>query len=213
MPHAHEVHVYIDESGDAGFKFRHGSSRYFVMAAVIFESVADQMVVNQAIADLRTELGFTKNKEFRFNDDTAKVCEAFCRKVRDYRFTIRALVINKTRIINHALRKSAIHFYQFAMEQLLINSLIGLHGVRVVIDGMSMRDIKCHIRDVLNAERRIVACVEFADSRFDSLVQLADMVASGIARSCYPEKGRDHDCYRKLWKRRIEAIYEYDEVK
>lgn len=180
------------------------------MASVIFTSIADQDAVNIAIAELRRELGFSKYKEFRFSNDSARVCEAFCRKVRDYCFTVRAIVIEKTRVTDHHLRRSAPLFYKLATKLLLDHTITGLDHVRVVIDGLARRDITQQIREVFNTETRVVARVEFADSRSNSLIQLADMAVGGIARSFYPGKGNDFDCYRKLWHRRIEMIHEYE---
>jgi Protein of unknown function (DUF3800) len=41
------MHVYIDESGDTGFKFRSGSSRYFVVTLLL---VDDPIPLHQASA-------------------------------------------------------------------------------------------------------------------------------------------------------------------
>ncbi len=45
--------VYLDESGDTGFKFRRGSSKYFVVTLLLVE---DPIPVQIAIDELRSEL-------------------------------------------------------------------------------------------------------------------------------------------------------------
>lgn len=43
--------VFIDESGDAGFKTRQGSSRSFIIALIIFDNEFDAEVTDKIIDD------------------------------------------------------------------------------------------------------------------------------------------------------------------
>lgn len=47
------MYIYVDESGDTGFKFGKGSSRYFVVALLL---VDDPIPLHQAIHDVRLQL-------------------------------------------------------------------------------------------------------------------------------------------------------------
>jgi len=208
MYQTQHIHAYIDESGDAGFKFRKGSSRYFAMVAVIFRDPAVINQVDQAIADLRKKLGFRKNKEFKFNNDPQKVCEAFCRAVRDFDFSISVVVVDKTQITDHALMKSSKEFYRFVAKLLLKHSLAGLTQVKISFDGIVMTDMKQSLRAELNTAAHVVATVNFLDSTKSSLIQLADMVVSG-ARAYHPEKGEGYDVFLSMWERRIQGIHAY----
>lgn len=202
-------YVFIDESGDTGFKFNKGSSRYFCMAAVIFSGSAYMEEVDAAIANLRTDLHFKQTHEFHFNTERPEVREKLCLKVRDHPFIIRAILVDKAQVTDHQFRKSSKRFYQIIAQQLLEQSLAGIDKVKVVFDGKTSKDLKHFLRSELNKEARIVADVLFEDSGKNSLIQLADLAASGIARSYQPDKGEDFDHYRRLLARRIDQVYEY----
>ena len=55
--------VYLDESGDTGFKFNQESSRYFVITLVLVE---DPFFITEAVDKLREQLGYDYNPEFHF---------------------------------------------------------------------------------------------------------------------------------------------------
>jgi len=59
--------VFIDDSGDAGFKLDKGSSSFFVISAVIFDDELEAEKTAIAIKELRRELGFSDQTEFKFN--------------------------------------------------------------------------------------------------------------------------------------------------
>ncbi len=62
--------VYLDESGDPGFKFNQGSSRYFVITLLL---VADPIPFHNAVDDLRRSLGFALDNEFKWVNSSAEV--------------------------------------------------------------------------------------------------------------------------------------------
>ena len=63
----------MDKSGDAGFKFHGGSSRFFVIAAVIFDSNFAADACDRSIDELKSKIGFRHAREFRFSDVSDKV--------------------------------------------------------------------------------------------------------------------------------------------
>lgn len=58
--------VFIDDSGDPGFKFDKGSSEYFVISMVIFDDELEAEKIAVAIKELRRKIGFPDDVEFRF---------------------------------------------------------------------------------------------------------------------------------------------------
>ena len=113
MSDTEKTYVFMDESGDTGFKLNKGFSRYFVIAAVIFDNPSDIMHVQEVIAGLREQLRFRKNYEFHFNHESQQVRTAFCEVVRECNFSIRAIVIDKEVIRSPHLRNNARDFYNF----------------------------------------------------------------------------------------------------
>jgi hypothetical protein len=69
------VRVYIDESGDDGFKFGFGSSNHLCFAAMILPSeLADQVGIG--IPLIRHELGFRLDREFHYNSESEQTKKA-----------------------------------------------------------------------------------------------------------------------------------------
>jgi hypothetical protein len=78
--------VFIDESGDPGFRIAEGSSALFVAAMVIFDDpVASQHTANK-IAQLRDELRV--HPEFKFSKCRDEVRDRFFESVRGDNFIV-----------------------------------------------------------------------------------------------------------------------------
>ena len=60
--------VFIDDAGDPGFKIEKGSSRFFVIACVIFVDNLDAEETALKIKRLRRTLKWADNHEFKFNE-------------------------------------------------------------------------------------------------------------------------------------------------
>ncbi len=58
--------VFIDDSGDPGFKLDRGSSLFFVIAMVIFDDDLEVEKIAVAMKQLKRDLGFSEDTEFRF---------------------------------------------------------------------------------------------------------------------------------------------------
>jgi hypothetical protein len=58
--------VFIDDSGDAGFKLGRGSSDFFVISAMIFYDNLEAEKMAVAIKELRRDLGFSDRVEFKY---------------------------------------------------------------------------------------------------------------------------------------------------
>ena len=65
--------VFIDESGDAGFKINEGSSHHFVVSIVIFQSKEDVREINGLIDKIRRDMDLKEDYEFRFAESSKKV--------------------------------------------------------------------------------------------------------------------------------------------
>ena len=48
--------IFMDESGDTGFKFSKNSSKYFVLTVIIFDNLESAEKANDTIKKLRKEL-------------------------------------------------------------------------------------------------------------------------------------------------------------
>lgn len=199
--------VFIDESGDAGFKVAQGSSPVFAAAMVVFPSIdaaqhADG-IVKAALEDLQAY------PEFKFNktSDTKKL--GFFERVIACEFRVRAIVVRKEVIHSKRLKSQNDEFYRYFVKSMVQHDGGLLEGAKVVIDGSGERifrqDLQRYLKTHCGAS---IKSVKFADSRRDSLVQLADMVVGAIARS-YRGDRKNADRWRGLLQPKIEDVWEF----
>ena len=202
--------VFIDESGDPGFKIERGSSPIFVTSMVIFD---DTEGAQEAQTHLNQMLGEMKVRpEFKFNKMNAKKRDEFFDRISDLRFRCRFVVVQKDLIYSDALRTVKESFYKFFIRNMIQHDGGALVDAKVVIDGSGDRVFKKTFRSYLrkHLDEGSVKKVELKDSKKDTLVQLADMVAGAIARSYRPERS-DSNRWRAMLHRskKIENVWEF----
>lgn len=200
--------VFIDESGDPGFKVEQGSSPLFVAAMVIFASGADATAAQQAIG--ASEARKQHKAEFKFSACRSSVRDLYFECVKDLQFKVRAIVVKKEVIYSPRLKTDTDKFYEFFVSNMMKFDDKILQDARVIIDGSGDRDFK---RSLNTAFRRKVTAgaikdVRFKDSKNDALVQLADMCAGAIARS-YRADRKDADRWRRMLRARIDNIWDF----
>lgn len=88
--------VFIDDSGDPGFKLEKGSSKIFIIAMVIFKDNLEAEKTSVAIKELRRILKMSDLSEFKFNKSSRKFRTAFIDTVKKFDFKIRAIVVDKS---------------------------------------------------------------------------------------------------------------------
>ena len=202
--------VFIDESGDPGFKIERGSSLVFVMVMVVFHEASDASAVQLRIRELARRLGV--KPEFKFNKCKDEYRDAFFETVANGKFSIRAVVVKKEKIYSHALREVKESFYKFFVRMMLQYDGKILQGAKVVIDGSGDREFKKQLRTFIrrNIGPPSVEGIHLKDSRGDELVQLADMAAGAIARS-YRLDRPNADRWRNMLKKAglIDDVWEF----
>lgn len=195
-----KVHVFIDDSGDPGFKLDKGSTTYFVIACAIFKTDEAAEKTSLLIEKYKRELNFGINEEFRFSKSSKRVRRGFFKHVANQDYIVRAIVINKHFIYSSFLRENTKSLYNFAIKEVLTKSSYLLDEARVKIDGQSGRKAKQaffnYIRtQVNNHEGGKIKSVKLRDSKSDNLIQLADMLAGAIRKSF---DGEDANSYKVM---------------
>jgi len=195
--------VYLDESGDVGFKVGAGSSPALVVAAVILNSSADAETTAAAVHSYRTALGKGRPFRFHFSNLRREWRLGFLEAVRDCPFRVRAIVMRKDRIWSGSqLRRSGQHFYSFTMRMLLTRTFGDIREAKLFVDGEAGRQSLRRMVSYLRRECNTPECRVFRDVRFvpkrdnNVLLQLADMVTGSIARSYRADKP-DRWAYRE----------------
>jgi hypothetical protein len=129
--------VFIDESGDPGFKLGKGSTATFVAALAAFRNREEARLTEIAIEAIATRLGI--KPEFRFSKCRPKVRDAFFETVRPFDFRVRAIVVQKKLIYSPHLRSEKEAFYAFFVKSMLKFDDGLLKSASVTIDGSGDR--------------------------------------------------------------------------
>ena len=142
--------IFIDESGDPGFKLGRGSSSHFVVAMVIFDKNEDAeftaKVVKEALTDLKIR------PEFKFNQSRNFVRDEFFNKIIKCKFRVRALVVDKEKIYSKNLREDDEKFYNYFVRLLIDFQELKLNDVSIKIDGSGDREFKKELNRYLRSQ-------------------------------------------------------------
>ena len=98
--------VFLDDSGDPGFKVKKGSSPCFVIALAIFDDHLEAEACALEIKKLRRKLGLSDHFEFKFSKCSSDFRKQFLSHVAKFQFRVRAIVMRKSAIYSQELRKS-----------------------------------------------------------------------------------------------------------
>jgi len=194
--------VLVDESGDPGLKIEQGSSRYFVVALVIFEDNDEAQAADDRITLLRREMRLNSGFEFHFNKCRKEFRTQFLRAAAPYQFFYYGIVINKDldKLWGEGFQHTG-SFYKYTCSLVFENAKAFLSNATVIIDGSGSKDFQKQLeryfkRRINVPEQRFIHKVKIQDSSRNNLLQLADMVAGAIHRS-FSTKG-DAQLYRQI---------------
>ncbi len=170
--------LFIDESGDSGFK--KGASPYFVLTMI---AVQDQNVskIDDFIEDIKKKNGIYPS-EYKFSKTSDSHKQKFFTEIAEIPFLAYALVVDKSLIYSNELKKDSKKFYSFFLKQLLQNSPLEI-GTKIRIDKSSskvfQKEAMFYLRKQLDTFN---LNIKFLDSKAANLIQLADMVSGAICR-------------------------------
>lgn len=194
--------IFIDESGDSGLKLELGSSRFFVIALVVFEDYDEATSCDQRIGLLKKELGWDQASEFHFKRNSDKIRRAFLQAVAPYNFFYYGIVINKDpkKLYGEGF-KSKESFYKYACGLVFENAKEKLEQAIVTIDKSGDLDFRNqlarYLRRRMNQDKKLINKVKMQRSSSNNLLQLADYIAGAINRSVQNDKKYANE-YRKL---------------
>ena len=202
--------VLIDESGDPGFRIAQGSTSHFVIAMVIFDDLKEAERAARGIAALREQLKV--KPEFKFTKSGDAVRNSFFATTSDYRFRVRAIVVDKAAVQSPHLRTVTDNFYNYFLRLVLQHDGGATQGASIKIDGSGDAEFKRELTSYLRQQLRDgqIGKFTFVDSKKDSLVQLADMCSGAILRA-YRNDLRQNDTWLSVLRkaRRIENIWKF----
>lgn len=200
--------VFIDESGDPGFKVDQGASPIFVASMVIFNSSNDADLTQRSIKN--SKVATTHRREFKFNKCCDEVRDLFFDAVVSCPFSVRAIVVRKDVIYSPRLKADKEKFYEYFVKSMMTYDGGVLKDAKVIIDGSGDREFRQNLNVALRRRlgQGVIKDVRFKDSKSDVLVQLADMCAGAIARS-YRTDRKYHDRWRRKLAPRINDVWDF----
>jgi len=200
--------LYIDDAGDPG-KYGVSSTRYFVIAIVIFDDELEAEATSLEIKRLRRSLGWRPDYEFKFNKMNLDIRTKFLSAVRKCNFRIFACVVDKKRLPPSAHRTN---LYDAIVRHAIESCAKYLTSFTVRLDGKSdkihKRIAAAYFRKGLKYGNARLLSFRYANSQKDNLVQLADVVAGSINRSLQKDK-TDHGKYLPIIKQKFIEVIEY----
>lgn len=205
--------VFIDDSGDPGFKLDRGSAPIFVIACVIFNDELEAEKTAVSIKELKRELGFPDTVEFKFNKSRRAIREVFFKKINHFKFKVRDLVVKKENIRSNELRNNKNSFYSYTIKLLLKHSGGSILDAKIRIDGSGDRIFRknfiTYLRKQLNSTHaKIMKNCKLIDSKENVLIQMADMIVGSVRRS-YDLAKTDKDIYKKIIQKHIEDEWKF----
>lgn len=149
-------------------------------------------------------MGWHELDEFKFSKTRKKVVSELLERVSSCDFRAYAIVIDKRGLDKHLGQEI---IYNETIKELLIS--LPLDNPIITIDGRSnkqaMRHTASYLRQSLKQAGMSAKRIRFSDSRKDSLVQLADIVAGSVGRS-YQDRKTDSKDFVKLIGRKLEVF-------
>lgn len=189
--------IYLDESGNLGFKANSG--KYFVVAALC---VKEEKIVNRCIKNARHGLSKkSKRIELKFSNSSDTVKKRVLKCIVRKDVSIAYLSLNKEWVDLHLRNKPPI-IHQYMIRQLLNNILYDAHNTRtnVIIDKFLYGKYIDGFNSYMNFKTPVKMKIEHVPSYGNNGIQAVDFVAGAIHRK-YRDKD---DSFYKLIEDRID---------
>jgi hypothetical protein len=179
--------VFFDESGDSGMKGKAGSSRLFIVTAVLFEENHEAEQCEARIAEIRRQLGVSERFEFHFNSCSDRYRREFLSSVSGANFFYHSVVLNKARLWGEGFQHKS-SFYKYAASLVFENAKAQLLQAKVAIDKCGNREFRNELAKYLKrrmneGNKVLIRKVAMEPSHSNHLLQLADMICGAVFRS------------------------------
>ena len=204
--------VYLDESGDLGWKFdkpyrNGGSSRHLTIAAVITPA-QKRHLPGRSIKKIYDKLEWDVKKEAKWSklpeverDYVAEKCASLAIKHEDIRFF--SITVYKPNVKNH-IRGDENKLYNYMIKLILLDELAKYESVTFIPDPRSIKlqsgnSLSDYLQTALWFEKNTTTKLinRPSDSASCKGVQFADML-SGIVQQHYEDAGDNH---LQRWKK------------
>lgn len=195
--------IFIDESGDPGFKTEKDSSLFLVISLLIFDKEEDSVRTSQVIEAYRKKIKYASSYEFKFRKTRKKIIVGLLESVKHCKFRIRSIILDKSQVkLGKGINNKTLYYglLIIALEKCLDSQ----QDIKVRLDGIAERELRNAWRTYLrNHLKERVIDFKLVDSKNDSLIQLADIIVGSTGRSYIAGKN-DTNIYKDIIKEKIE---------
>ena len=186
---------------------------FFIIVAIIFDDSLEAEKTAVAIKSLKRKIGFSDNREFKFNKLNKEIRIEFFREINNFKFKIECLIIDKKALKNNKLSNNKDSFYTYAVKIFLKRSATLMFDTNIKLDGSGDRIFKRNFfsylrKELGQKERRIIRNMRFVDSKGNQIIQLTDMIAGAVRRSCDENKS-DKNIYKNIFKKHIDNEWSF----
>ncbi|CAB0568870.1 hypothetical protein CIP107518_01935 [Corynebacterium diphtheriae] len=195
------MNLYLDDSGDGGFKFGQGSSTHIVFAAVAFDDPTQLEVLSKEIDEIRKQYNYQGEIKFNKSSDEARCALLSAVATTDCR--ILAISADKRYIYQPKLRSEPAALKAFLIRMLLSNHFGCISNAKVFIDGKDTKGFSTEKSDVDYFMRMCnkkypdtARAIRFVDSKRELGIQIADLVAGSLRRQLDEDDSKFFDLVR-----------------
>lgn len=172
-------YLFIDESGDPGLGVNSGASKSFTMVAILFDDLLEMETVSLEIKKLSRKLFKNDYHEFHFVHEKNIHRLEFFKLINQFNFKILTSITEKTSEL------MLDNIYKKSLKEICSKIQNDKSTYSFKFDGTVSKSYKFGVEKELRAISKnnfLVNKIKFANSKNDSLIQLADMCAGVIRR-------------------------------
>lgn len=209
---------FIDESGDKSIQYdKQGVTTFFVVAAIIInEKNIDDIRKNfQAIAGQYTQASEIKSSAKVFKNVNTRL--NFLKEISTLDFKIYSIVVDKRLVFEDSALKFKNTFYKYINKLLDLELYTYYPYLELIADKHGTDDFMQGFIDYIeknHAQQELFKgpTFRFADSRSESLIQLADMIAGSIRKYYESDEKPEYKEIFNILKDKVLHICEWPEL-
>jgi len=177
----------IDEVGQTGFKFAHGSSRLFAISLALTN---EPQRIRDNLERARRQLGLASGVELKFHSTPHGLRLKLLEQMAAWPLAVRILGVDKTGLPLDFHRLKSWEFYAFFVAELLNRLPVGeLERTTLALDEfgpprLTLHLIRAHLRQrqLWGEKSYLIKRLAFRRSHREDLIQVADLCGGAIYR-------------------------------
>ena len=204
--------LWLDESGDSGFRFNAGSSTHFIVGFVYLEinqKFIDKEVVkiNKQISQLKSKLHLTSDYEFKFSRCSNKFRKEFIKIIKKFPIRYKIIVVNKKKLNAPALKYKHKELYCELIRRLFYDNNPPIEKTVSVIDEavakIHQKEFKGILRRYLS--KNTIKKIQQRRSKTENMIQIIDMICGSVFR----KYEKNDSAYYRLIKSKETVFIEF----